>query len=125
VATTPTRIDEDVFAAAKAAAAASSRSATQQINHWARIGRALESSASVRSLEIAQVLAGRASYDDLGRHEQAIVRAEWDERMDDLREGLDLAAELTAEGASWVEATPTGKAVTRKTAKPARRRKAS
>lgn len=107
----PTRIDEDVFAAAKVAAAASSRSAAQQINHWARIGRALEASGNVRAQEILDVLAGRASYDELGRHEQAVVRAEWDEQAIALRRGLDLEAEFRAEGTAWVDADATGRTV--------------
>ena len=105
----PTRIDDDVFAAAKLAAATSSRSAAQQINHWARIGKALESSSTVRAHEILDALVGRASYDALGRDEQAIVRAEWDERATALRQGLDLEAEFRAEGATWVEADAEGR----------------
>ena len=125
MASAPTRIDEDVFAAAKVAAIANSRSATQQINHWARIGRALEASGTIRTRDIAKVLAGKASYDGLNQHEQAVVRAEWDERMDAAREGLDLAAEFVAEGTTWVESTSKGTAITRKTATPRSRRKAS
>ena len=123
MATAPTRIDEDVFAAAKVAAVANSRSATQQVNHWARLGRALEASGTIRAREIADVLAGKASYDDLNSHEQAVVRAEWDEQMDAARESLDLSAELVAEGATWVEASAKGTPVRRKSA--AARRKAS
>lgn len=123
MATAPTRIDEDVFAAAKVAAVANSRSATQQVNHWARIGRALEASGTIRAREIADVLAGKTSYDDLNQHEQAVVRADWDEQMDAARHGLDLAAELAAEGATWVEASAKGTPVKRKSA--AQRRKAS
>ena len=125
MASAPTRIDEDVFAAAKVSAIANSRSATQQINHWARVGRALEASGTVRARDIEKVLAGKASYDDLNQHEQAVVRAGWDERMDMGREGLDLAAEFAAEGATWVEATSKGTAISRKTATPRSRRKAS
>jgi hypothetical protein len=44
----PTRIDEDLFAAAREAAARNSRSAAKQINHWARLGRELEASADLR-----------------------------------------------------------------------------
>lgn len=107
--TAPTRIDEDVFAAAKAAGATNSRSASQQVNHWARIGRALESSASVRSRDIARALAGSGSYDDLNRLEQAVVRAEWDERATALREGLDFETEFLAAGQAWVEADADGR----------------
>lgn len=103
----------DLFAAAKSAGELLSRSAAQQINHWARIGRELEASRAVSTRDVAAVLAGRASYDDLGTREQAIVRAEWDERMAALRTDLDLADEFTAAGDTWVEADAQGHTVKR------------
>lgn len=111
--TSPTRIDDDLYAAAKAAGTTMSRSAAQQITHWARIGRELEAAESVSHREVAGVLAGGASYDSLNARQQAIVRAEWDERMTSLREGLDFEAEFTAEGGSWVEAESSGRTVER------------
>ena len=121
----PTRIDEDVTSAAKVAAELFSRSTAQQVNHWARIGRELESSASISQRDIAEVLAGRASYDELSAREQAVVRAEWSERMTALRESLDLAAEFSAAGESWTEAGADGAPVKRSaaTARPRRRRR--
>jgi ParD-like antitoxin of type II bacterial toxin-antitoxin system len=109
----PTRIDEDLFAAAKSAGEILSRSAAQQINHWARIGRELEASQAVSARDIAAVLAGRASYDALGAREQAVVRAEWDERMTELRAGLNLETEFKASGDNWVEADTQGRTVER------------
>lgn len=109
----PTRIDEDLFAAAKSAGEVLSRSAAQQINHWARIGRELEASQSVSARDIAMVLAGRASYDALGAREQAVVRAEWDERMTQLRTGLNLEDEFTVAGDTWTEADAQGRIVER------------
>jgi hypothetical protein len=120
--TAPTRIDEDVANAAKAAGELLSRSAAQQVNHWARIGRELEASKSVSQREVAQVLGGRSSYDALNVREQAVVRAEWNERMTALREGLDLAAEFSAAGQDWVEADKDGKVVKRSPQQAARKR---
>lgn len=111
--TAPTRIDEDVTNAAKLAGRLLSRSTAQQVNHWARIGRELESSASISQREIADVLAGRASYDELNAREQALLRAEWTERMTALRENLDLEAEFTAAGESWTDADVRGAVVER------------
>ena len=119
--TAPTRIDEDVASAAKAAGALLSRSAAQQVNHWARIGRELEASKSLSQRDIAQVLAGRSSYDALNVREQAVVRAEWSERMTALRESLDLASEYTAAGQAWVEADVDGNVVARKPQEPRKR----
>lgn len=109
---TPTRIEADLYEAAKAVGVVMSRSAAQQVNHWARIGRELETSASVSHRDIARVLAGRGSYDTLNGQEQALVRAEWDERMAEVRDGLNLAEEFTAAGVTgWVESDPDGNTV--------------
>ena len=56
----PTRVDDDLFAAAKAAGALQSRSAAQQITHWARLGRQLEGSGVLTSRDVAPPLLKRA-----------------------------------------------------------------
>ena len=122
-ANTPTRIDDDLFAAAKATGAVLSRSAAQQVNHWARLGRQLEGSGVLRARDIEQVLAGRKGYDELNAYEQAVVRTEWDEQLQAHRKGVDLTGAL---GDTGVEADAKGKPVQRKAAaapaKPRRRR---
>lgn len=101
--TSPARIDDDLYASAKLAGKVQSRSASQQVVHWARIGREIEASASIAQKDIAEVLAGSRSYDTLGAKDQAIVRAEWSARMDDRREALNLAEQFAVAGRSWVE----------------------
>jgi hypothetical protein len=110
---TPTRIDADLFDAAKLMGEAMSRSAAQQINHWARIGRVFESTAGISHRDILRVVAGQASYDGLSDQEQILVRAIWDERLAD-GEPINLAAEFAAGGVTdWVEADDDGKVVVR------------
>lgn len=101
--TSPTRIDDELYASAKLVGALMSRSAAQQIAHWARVGRELEAADSVSHRDIIEVLAGRRGYDRLSDQEQAVVRAEWAERMDARREGLDLERHFTQQGRAWVE----------------------
>jgi hypothetical protein len=115
----PTRIDDDLFAAAKAAGAVLSRSAAQQVNHWARIGRQLEASSSISSRDITRVLTGEQSYDDLGVREQALVRTTWDERIDAARTSLDFTAELAASGVEWAEADADGNLIVHAAGTPA------
>jgi len=88
-----------------------SRSTAQQVAHWARIGRELETSRSVSQQAIAQVLVGEAPYDGLNAKEQAVVRAQWAEHMKQRREALDLAAEFIAQGRSFVELDEDGNIV--------------
>ncbi|WP_435746814.1 TA system antitoxin ParD family protein [Microbacterium sp. PMB16] len=106
--TMPTRVDGDLFEVAKSIGAESSRSAAQQINHWARIGRELEASPRVSHRDIRRVLASEASYDDLSERDQAVVRATWDEQIVERRTRLDLAAEFTRSGRRWTDADAQG-----------------
>lgn len=117
--TSPTRIDDDLYASAKAAGAAMSRSASQQIAHWARIGRELEAAGSVSVRHVAAVLAGTADYDELDADEQAVVRAEWAERMAARRAAVDFAREFQQAGEPYSELDETARAVYRQ---PRRRR---
>lgn len=111
--TSPARIDDDLFASAKLAGEVQSRSASQQVVHWARIGREIEASTSISHRDVAEVLAGSRSYDGLSPKEQAVVRAEWSARMDSIRKALNLAEEFTAAGRAWVELDAKGDVVER------------
>lgn len=107
----PTRLPANVYESAAAAARVTSRTVPQQIAHWARIGRELEMSPKVNHRQVARVLAGAGSYDALSEEEQAIVREEWAERMQDLRATLDYAARFSAAGESYSEIDEDGNLV--------------
>lgn len=109
--TSPTRVDQDLFASAQVVGSIMSRSAAQQITHWARVGREVEASAGVSHRAIAEVLAARRPYDELRADEQAVVRAEWSERMEARRRGLDLAQRFAEAGRSYVELNADGQVV--------------
>jgi hypothetical protein len=111
--TSPARIDDELYASAKLAGSVQSRSASQQVAHWARIGREIEASSSISHKEIAAVLAGSRSYDSLDPKEQAVVRAEWSARMDEARAELDLADDFASAGRTWVELDEKGRVVER------------
>jgi hypothetical protein len=115
--TSPARIDDDLYASAKLVGEVQSRSASQQVAHWARIGREIEASAAISYKEIAEVLGGSRSYDALGLRDQAIVRAEWSTRMDALRRELNFAQKFEATGRSWVELDDDGNVVARDAAR--------
>lgn len=109
----PTRIDDDLFEAAQATAGLMSRSAAQLVNHWARVGRALEAGANVSQRRVTDVLLGARHYDELNDEEQAVIRAEWAERTQATLAGLDLAADFAAQGRSYVELDADGAVVRR------------
>ena len=111
--TSPTRVDEDLFASAQLVGSVMDRSAAQQITHWARIGRELEAASHVSHRAIAEVLDHQASYDDLQPEEQAIVRAEWRERLEARRAQLELANRFGREGRTYVELDDDGQVIKR------------
>lgn len=111
---TPIRLDAELLETAKLVGSRQSRSAAQQIAHWARVGREIEASRSMSAHAIAAVLAGRGSYDALDAEDQAVVRAEWTNRVDAVADGIDLASEFTASGRrTWIDIAPDGTIVRR------------
>ena len=115
--TTPIRLDAELLETAKLAGRRQSRSAAQQIAHWARVGRELEASRSVSAHAIAAVLAGRRAYDSLDAEDQAVVRAEWANRLDADADGIDLSSEFQATGRrTWIDIAPDGTIVRREAA---------
>lgn len=113
MASIPTRIDDELFDAAKLVGELQSRSAAQQIAHWARIGREIESAEGVSGRAIAEVLFRRLSYDSLTEEEQSIVRAEWTERIEERRATLDIGGEHAAMGRTFAELDDEGRVVER------------
>ena len=102
-ASAPIRIDRELDASARESARAMSRSVSQQVNHWARLGRELERSPDVSVADVQAVLSGNCSYDRLNASEQAVVRTSWNEQLVGRLARLDLAAAFEAEGHSYAE----------------------
>ncbi|MBY6366509.1 hypothetical protein HQ604_04220 [Rhodococcus corynebacterioides] len=101
--TPSSHVRSELFASAQSVGRVTGRGATEQLAHWARIGREVEASRHLPSREIAEVLSGRQSYDTLDPPAQAVVRAEWVERVDALSSSLDLRSDFESEGRPYVE----------------------
>lgn len=100
---TSIRIDNEIVESAKVVGDEMSRSASQQISHWARIGRELECGATVSNRDVLLVLRGTKEYDSVGSREQAVVRTAWSEEMSKTDGSLDLAREFDERGESYSE----------------------
>lgn len=61
--------------------------------------------------EVARVLEGTASFDELNGKEQAVVRQEWADRMAALQSTLDYASQFSADGESYSELDEHGNVV--------------
>lgn len=116
----PVRIDAELYAAASDTAPRMSRSVTQQISHWARIGKELEASGALSTVEVERVLAGESSYDALDDRQQAVVRAHWAERIEELTGKLRFDRDFAAQGRPYAELDDEGRVVRREPAKASR-----
>ncbi|WP_353252847.1 hypothetical protein [Salinisphaera sp. PC39] len=67
------KVNDDIAAAARAEADLMSRSMTEQIEHWARIGRALERQPGVSMARVRTALEAGLDFDDLGGDERAVA----------------------------------------------------
>lgn len=112
-ATYPLRLEPELTRSAAEVAGKMSRSVPEQIAHWARIGRELERSPDISVADVRKVLAGAADYDKLSLKEQAVVRANWLERMTELRQGLRLDQRARAAGLRYAELDERGRVAIR------------
>jgi hypothetical protein len=111
----PTRLDADVYRDAAAVAPDTSRSTSQQLSYWARLGREVEATviATTHRRAIDAVLAGKSGYDELSADEQAVVRTVWQERIGDLVEKVDVGSSRLSAGKTYLTLDDAGSVVRR------------
>lgn len=98
----PTRIARDLLDAAAAEGRIESRSAKQQLDHWARLGRSVSLQQSASRRRIDAVLAGTLPTTALRQDERAIVNAELDAAITASAQQIDLAGALARQGITTV-----------------------
>lgn len=106
-----TRFSADLVDAAAAEGTRQSRSARQQLDYWVRVGRAVTSVESAERSKVEAVLAGTTSWSDLTPQEATVVNAEISAAIEARVAGLDLPAELAAEGVTTVALDDEGRLV--------------
>jgi len=98
-----TRFAADLVDAATVEGAREHRSAKQQLEHWARVGRAMESHATTSWRRIQAALAGDLPLSALTREEATVANAEIDARIEgSLNAGATTPDLLLAEGRTIV-----------------------
>jgi hypothetical protein len=98
----PTRVARDLLDAAAAEGKRESRSAKQQLDHWARIGRSVSLQMTASRRRVDAVLAGTLPMAALRADERAIVNAELDAAITARAQSLSFGDILAGEGITTV-----------------------
>jgi len=98
----PTRVPSDLFDSAVVEGARENRSAKQQLEHWARVGRAVcaRQTASRRRVEAA--LSGALPVERLSDEEGTVFDSEVESRLEARLRTTNLGAVLAARGVTTV-----------------------
>ena len=107
----PTRMAVDLIESAAVEGARQSRSAKQQLDHWARVGRTVSMHETAARGRIEAVLAGTMPLSDLTPQEQAFANAEIDASVQARARSMSFGQVLAAEGVTTVALDAEGRLV--------------
>lgn len=102
VADRPTRVAADLLDAAAAEGERQSRSAKQQLDHWARVGRAVSAQSSSARLRVEAALAGELDERELSSDERVGLNAELDALISESVRAVSFGEILAARGVTTV-----------------------
>lgn len=97
-----TRFAADLVDSAAVEGARQSRSAKQQLDHWARVGRAVSSQHSAARRKVESALAGDTLLRDLTAEEGAVFNAEIAASIEESLAAADYGATLAGRGITTV-----------------------
>ena len=106
-----TRVAADLFDSAAAEGARQSRSAKQQLDHWARVGRAVSSEHSASRQRVEAALAGRLDIAFLNDAEGVVFNAEVDAAIEESLARDNWGESLAAQGMTTVALNDDGEMV--------------
>ncbi|MEX2503972.1 MAG: hypothetical protein WD378_03925 [Egicoccus sp.] len=104
----------DLLAAAEAEARRESRSAREQLDHWARVGMHLCARSTAARRRVERALAGDLDPDELTVEEREIANAELSVDISQAANQMSFAERLAAEGVTTVVADAEGNLVERR-----------
>ena len=97
-----TRVSADLFEAAAAEGARQSRSAKQQLDHWARVGRAVSTQHTASRRRVEAALAGQIDIAVLNTEEGVVFNAEVSAAIEESLARTDYGAVLASRGITTV-----------------------
>jgi hypothetical protein len=98
----PTRVAADLMDAAAVEGERQSRSAKQQLDHWARVGRAVSAQTSGARRRVEAALAGELDERELTPDEQVVFNAELDASISEGARTIRFGEVLAARGVTTV-----------------------
>ncbi len=107
----PTRFAADLLDAAAVEGARHSRSAKQQLDHWARVGRTVSTHHSSARRRVEAALEGTLALTDLTAEERLVANAETDALVAERLRTLHYGDVLSAEGMTTVALDDEGRLV--------------
>lgn len=106
-----TRFAADLLDSAAAEGARQSRSAKQQLDHWARVGRAVSSQHSAARQRVEAALSGALDLAELSAEEGVVFNAEIDAAIQHSLATTDYGAELARRGITTVALDESGQII--------------
>ncbi|MEE2855049.1 MAG: hypothetical protein VX424_20630 [Actinomycetota bacterium] len=106
-----TRVASDLMDSAAAEGARQSRSAKQQLDHWARVGRAVSSQHTASRRRVEAALAGHLATSELTVEEGVVFNAEVSAAIEESLGRADYGATLAGQGVTTVALNDDGEIV--------------
>jgi len=101
-ATHPTRVAADIAESAARVGRLESRSAAQQIDHWARLGRNISMHQTAARRRVEAALAGQLALTELTAEERLVMNAELDVAVAEAAQTISFGKALAGEGIATV-----------------------
>jgi len=98
----PTRVPSELFDSAVVEGAKENRSAKQQLEHWARVGRSVCARQTASRYRVEAALAGTLPLEHVSEDEGVVFDSEVQARLDARLRTTDLGAVLAARGVTTV-----------------------
>jgi hypothetical protein len=98
----PTRVAADLYESATVEGARQSRSAKQQLDHWARVGRAVTMTHTAARRRVEAALAGSLPERELSAEERTVFNAELDTAISETAANISFGEVLAERGVATV-----------------------
>jgi hypothetical protein len=106
-----TRVSSDLMDSAAAEGARQSRSAKQQLDHWARVGRSVSTQHTAARRRVEAALTGRLSLGELSVEEGVVFNAEVEAAIEESLARPNYGGVIAARGITTVALDDTGQIV--------------